>query len=99
MIRLARINLALPGKAFELMAALKEAASIAKSVTGLEVTNFVSMGSKVGETVSVVNYGSLADYEEKTAKLLASAEWQTLAKKFEALVVPGYSHDHFLRQI
>jgi hypothetical protein len=32
MIRLARITVAMPGKTFELMAALKEAASVAKSV-------------------------------------------------------------------
>jgi hypothetical protein len=41
----ARINVAMPGKTFELMAAVKEAAAIVKSLTGLEVTTFPSMGA------------------------------------------------------
>jgi hypothetical protein len=99
MIRLARITVAMPGKTFELMAALKEAASVAKSVTGVEITIFSSMGAQVGEYVNVSNYSSLADFEEKMAKLLGSAEWQAVVKKFEGLIVPGSTHDHFLRQI
>jgi len=99
MIRLARISLAMPGKTFEVMAALKEAASVIKSVTGVEVTIFSSMGAQVGEYVSVSNYSSLADFEEKMAKLLGSAEWQAMVKKFEGLMVPGSTRDHFLRQI
>jgi len=47
----------------------------------------------------VSNYSSLADFEEKMAKLLGSAEWQAMVKKFEGLVVPGSTRDHFLRQI
>ena|SRR5271157_5768375 len=99
MIRLARIAVAMPGKTFELMAALKEAASVVKSVTGVEVTIFSSMGAHIGEYVSVSNYSSLADFEEKMAKLLGSAEWQAMVKKFEGLIVPGSAHDHFLRQV
>jgi hypothetical protein len=98
MIRLARITVAMPGKTFELLALLKEAAGVVKSVTGAEVTTFTSMGSHVGEFVSVTNYSSLADFEEKSAKLLASEQWHALVKKLEGLVVPGSSHDHFLRQ-
>ena len=59
MIRLARINVAMPGKTFELMAALKETAEVVQSVTGAEVLTFASMGSHVGEFVSVSNYASL----------------------------------------
>ena len=99
MIRLARINVAMPGKAFELLAALKEGNEVVKKVTGLEVMTFVSMGSKVGETVSVLNYRNLAEFEETSGKLLASPEWQAFARKFEGLIVPGASHDHFLRQV
>jgi hypothetical protein len=87
MIRLARITVAMPGKTFELMAALKEAASVAKSVTGVEITIFSSMGAQVGEYVNV------------STKLLGSAEWQAVVKKFEGVIVPGSTHDHFLRQI
>ena len=99
MISLARITVAMPGKTFELMAALKEAASVIKSVTGVEVTIFSSMGAQVGEYANVSNYSSLADFEEKMAKLVGSAEWQAVVKKFEGLIVPGSTHDHFLRQI
>src|SRR5271154_1559230 len=94
MIRLARISLAMPGKIFELLAVLKEAAAVVKSVTGVEVTIFSSMGARVGEYVSVSNYSSLADFEEKMTKLLDSAEWQAMVKKFEGLNVPGSTHDH-----
>jgi len=99
MIRLARISLAAPGKTFELMAALKEAASVIKSVGGVEVTTFASMGAQVGEFVSVSNYSSLADFEEKSAKILGSAKYQEVVKKIEVLLVPGASRDHFLREI
>ncbi len=99
MIRLARINVAMPGKTFELMAVLKEAAEIVRSVTGVEVLTFGSMGSHVGEYVSVSNYASLADFEEKAAKVLADVKYQAVVKKFEGLIVPGSSHDHFLRQV
>jgi hypothetical protein len=99
MIRLARIQLAMPGKGFELIAAVKEAASVVKAVTGHEVMTFASMGAQVGETVSVVNFDSWAEYEEATDKLIASRDYQAIVKKFEGLVVPGASRDHFLRQI
>jgi hypothetical protein len=65
----------------------------------VEVTTFTSMGSQVGEIVSVSNYSSLPDFEEKSAKLLGSSEWHAMAKKFEGLIVPGSSRDHFLRQV
>jgi hypothetical protein len=99
MIRLARLAVAMPGKSFELLAALKESAAIVKSVSGIDVTIFGSMGAQVGEYVSVTNYSSLADFEEKAAKILGSAQYQAVVKKFEGLVVPGSTHDHFLRQV
>ena len=99
MIRLARISLAAPGKTFELMAALKEVASVVKSVAGVEVTTFASMGAQVGEFVSVSNYSSLADFEEKSAKVLGSPKYHEAVKKFEGLMVPGAARDHFLREI
>ena len=99
MIKLARVHVAAPGKTFELIAALREAAGIAKGVTGLELTNFISMGAQVGETVSVMNFSSMEMFEEATVKLLTSKDWQLRTKKFEGLVVPGLSHDQLLRQI
>jgi hypothetical protein len=99
MIRLARIHVAMPGKTFELLAALKEAADIVKSVTGLEVTTLVSMGAQVGETVSVINYKSMAEFDEMMTKVLGSKAYQAVVKKFETLIVPGSSRDHFLRQV
>jgi hypothetical protein len=99
MIRLARITVAMPGKTFELLAVLKEVAAVVKAVAGVEVLTFGSMGANVGEMVSVSNYSNLADFEEKSAKLIASAEYHAVVKKLEGLVVPGSSHDHFLRQL
>ena len=99
MIRLARITVAAPGEAFALRAVLKEAAAVVEKVAGVEVATFASMGSQVGEFVSVSNYSSLAEFEEKSAKLLGSADHQAVVKKLAGLVVPGSSHDHFLRQI
>ena len=99
MIRLARVHVAAPGKAFELIAALKEAAGIAKAMTGLELTNFISIGAQVGETVSVMNFSSMEMFEEASVKLLTSKDWQMRTKKLEGLVVPGLSRDQLLRQI
>ncbi len=99
MVRLARIFVAMPGERFALLGALKEAAAVVKKVAGVEATIFASMGSKVGEFVSVSNYSSLAEFEEKSAKLLGNAEYQAAVKALAGLVVPGASHDHFLRQV
>lgn len=49
--------------------------------------------------MSVVNFGSWAEFEEATAKLLASRDYQAIVKKFEGLTVPDASRDHLLRQI
>ena len=98
-IRLARISVAAPGQTFELLAVLKEAAAVVEKVAGIEVLTFASMGSLVGEFVSVSNYSSLAEFEEKSTKLLASADYHAVVKKLAGLVVPGSSHDHFLRQL
>ena len=97
MIRLARITLAMPGKVFELAAALKEVASVVHAVAGVEVQAFASMGAQVGEMVAVSNYASLAEFEEKSAKILASPEYQAAVRKLEGLVVPGAPRDHLLR--
>jgi hypothetical protein len=55
--------------------------------------------AQVGEFTSVTNYSSLADFEEKTMKLLASAEFQAAVKKLEGLLLPGAGRDHLLRQM
>jgi len=99
MVRLARITVALPGKMSELMAALKETAEAVKAAAGVEVMVFASMGAQVGEFISVTNYDSLADFEEKGSKVLASPAYQAAIKKFEGLAVPGASRDHLLRQV
>jgi hypothetical protein len=99
MIRLARISTAMPGRLFELQAVLKEVAAVVKAVSGVEVLIFGSMGAKIGEMVTASNYSSLADFEEKWAKILGSAEYQAVVKKLEGLIVPGSPHEHFLRQI
>jgi hypothetical protein len=57
------------------------------------------MGAQVGETVSVSDYSRLTDFEEKAAKILGSAQCQTVVKKLEGLIVPSASCDHFLREI
>ena len=99
MIRLARLSTAMPGKVFELQAVLKEVAAVVKAVSDVEVLTFASMGAQIGEVVTVSNYSSLADFEEKAAKILGSAEYQAVVKKLEGLVVPGSPREHFLRQI
>ena len=68
---------------FELMAALKEAAKAVKAAAGVEVMVFSSMEAQVGEFISVTNYDSLADFEEKGSKVLASPAYQAAVKKFD----------------
>jgi hypothetical protein len=99
MIRLARTVVAMPGKQFEVLAVIKETAAVVKAEAGVEVTVFGRLGGHVGEIVSVTNYNSLADFEEKVAKILASAKYQAVIKKFEGLIEPGLQHDRLLRQL
>ena len=99
MVRLARIVVAMPGKTFEVLAALKEAAAAVKAAAGVDVIVFGSMGAQVGEFISVSNYESLADFEAKMTKVLSSSQYQSAIKKFEGMVVPGASRDHLLREM
>lgn len=99
MIRLARIVVAIPGKTFEVLAALKEAAAAVKTAAGVDMLVFGSMGAQVGEFISVSTYESLADFEAKMAKILANSQYQAAIKKFEGLLVPGASRDHLLREM
>ena len=97
MIRQARIVLAMPGKAFELVAAVKEIAAVIHAVAGVEVQIFASLGAQVGEMVAVSNFASLAEFEEKSTKILTSPEYQAAVRKVGGLAVPGATHDHLLR--
>jgi hypothetical protein len=99
MIRFVRTSVPMPGKQFEVVALSKETAAVIKAAAGVEVTIFGRLGAQVGEIVSVTNYSSLADFEEKVAKILASPAYQAVAKKFEGLLVPGSSHDRLMRQL
>jgi hypothetical protein len=99
MIRYARTVVPAPGKSFELLTLSKEVAAVVKAVAGVEVTVFGRLGAQVGEVVSVSEFSNLADFEEKTAKILASAQYQAVIKKFEGVIVPGSAHDRLLRQL
>jgi hypothetical protein len=99
MIRLARSYVAMPGKYFEAVAAVKEAGAIVEKVAGVKVTIFTRLGGQVGELTSVTNYSNLADLEERAAKILASAEYQAVVKKLEGLIVPGQYNDRLMREV
>jgi len=98
-VRYVRTVLAAPGKFFEALAVVKESDAIVEKVAGVKVTTFTRMGGPVGEITGVSNYANLADLEERVAKLLASAEYQAVTKKFDGLVVPGESSDRLLREV
>jgi hypothetical protein len=96
---LERTVVPMPGKSFELLTLSKETAAVVNAVAGVEVTVFGRLGAQVGEVVSVSNYSSLANFEEKSAKILASAQYQAVVKKFEGVILPGSAHDRLLRQL
>jgi hypothetical protein len=98
-VRLARLYTAMPGKTPEVLAVSKEVAVVVKRVAGVDVTLFASMGAQVGEFVSVTNYDSFADFEEKGLKILGNPDYQATVKKFDGLLVPGSAHDHLLREV
>jgi hypothetical protein len=52
--------------------------------------------SKATRSGNHPNYDSLADFEEKGAKILGNAQYQAVVKKLDGLVVPGSSRDHLL---
>lgn len=99
MIRLARIHLALPGKSFELLEVLKEAAEAVKAAAGVDVMILATMGSQVGEYFSASNYENFADFEAKGMKILSDPRYQAVVKKLDGLVAPGSSRDYLMRQV
>jgi hypothetical protein len=81
--------IALPGKAPELAAALKEAAALAKTSIDAEGAVLVPIGGKISEVLYVWRAASLAQYEERLAKLESSDDFKKLAAKIAPLAVPN----------
>jgi hypothetical protein len=98
-IRLARSYTAMPAKSTEVLAIAREVAAVIKRVADVDVTIFATMGSQVNEFVSVTNYSSFAEFEEKGNKILGNPEYQAVIRKYEGLLVPGSIHDRLLREV
>jgi len=89
----------MPGKIFDLLAFAKEAASAIKSANGTVVSVSTSIGGVVGEVAWTSTYESLAQMEERTAKMMADAGYTALLKRADGLVVPGATRDQIWRTI
>ena len=96
-VRYVRTSLALPGKFFEALAVVKEAAAIVEKVTGSKVTTMTRIGGPVGEITNVVIYSNLAELEETSTKLLANAEYQAMSRKLAGLI--SEANDRLLREV
>jgi hypothetical protein len=98
-VRLARLYTAMPGKIPEVLAVSKEVAAVVKRIADIDALVFASMGNQIGQFVTVTNYASFADFEEKALKILGSTEYQAIVKKYDGLLVPGSAHEHLLREV
>ena len=99
MIVFVRTAVPLPGKSMDLMAFAKDVAKVVKQANGVDVSVSSSIGGALGAVAWTSMYESLAQLEEKTAKLMADASYGTMVKKAEGLVVPGSAHDQLWRHI
>src|ERR1700736_2106106 len=99
MITLGRTYLALPGKAFDLVAAAKESTALGKRVTGIDFTLATAFGGNVGEIAVISNFDSMTHLEETNVKLMADAEFRAATSKTQSLTVPRASRDQFWRHV
>jgi hypothetical protein len=99
MIVFVRTAVPLPGKAMDLLAFAKEAAQVVKQANGSDVSVSISIGGDAGAVAWTSMYESLAQYEEKSAKLMADAGYHALLKKGEGLLVPGSVKDQLWRHL
>jgi len=99
MIVFVRTAVPLPGKSLDLIAFAKEVAKVVKQANGVEMSVSSSIGGSLGAVAWTSMYESLAQLEEKTAKLMADPGYGAMIKKAESLVVPGSAHDQIWRHI
>jgi hypothetical protein len=99
MIVFVRTMVAMPGKTMELIAFAKEIAKVVKQANGVEVSVSTSIGGAAGAVAWTSMAESLAELEKGTATLMANAEYQSMLKKAEGLVVPGSTHDQLWRRL
>ena len=97
MITFVRSAVALPGKMFEVLAFAKEMAAVVKRANGTDLSVGSSVGGVVGEIVWISTYDSLAQMEERVAKMTADPGYVAALKKAEGLLVPGATRDHIWR--
>jgi hypothetical protein len=97
MITFVRTATALPGKTSDLMAFAKESVKVIKQAIGVDVSVNTAIGGAVGTVGWVSVYENLAQLEEKSAKLMADAEYGALLKRAEGVVLPGSTQDRLWR--
>jgi len=99
MITYARTSTALPGKAFEYMAAQQESIAHATRASGVKWTLAMGVGGVVGQFSLWSTVDSLADVDVALGKLMADAEWRAATAKVQSLTIPGSTHDQIWRQV
>jgi glycerate-2-kinase len=74
-------------------------AKVVKEANGAEVSVSTFIGGAAGAVAWTSTAESLAELEKGTATLMASAEYHSMLKKAEGLIVPGTTHDQLWRHI
>jgi NIPSNAP len=88
-----------PGKAFELMEALRTSVAHGAKACGMDLHIAMTVGGVVGEISVISNYNDLDHMEELIDKAMGHAEWRAANAKVHGLCISGEARDHIFRHV
>ena len=88
-----------PGKAFELMEALRTSVAHGANACGIDLYIALTVGEVVGEIAVISNYKDLDHMEELIEKAMDHAEWRAANAKVHGFCISGEARDHIFRHV
>lgn len=88
-----------PGKAFELMEALRASVALGAKACGIDLHIAMVVGGVVGEIAVISNYEDLDHMEELIDKAMGDAAWRAANVKVHGLCISGEARDHIFRHV
>ncbi len=88
-----------PGKAFELLEALRASVGYGAKACGIDLHIAMVVGGVVGEVAVISNYKDLDHMEELIDKAMGHADWRAANAKMHELCISGEARDHIFRHV
>jgi hypothetical protein len=88
-----------PGKALELMEALRASLALGTKACGTDLQIAMAVGAVVGEVAVISNCDDLDHMEELIDKAMGDPAWRAANAKVHALCISGEARDHIFRHV